>query len=68
MDFIRLLLESKHPIIGVEYNTIIIKVDKLIKYIYLIPIRTNILAPETADIIIDKVVLQHGILRKIMLD
>ena len=37
MDFIVKLLKSKEPIIGALYNSILVIIDKLIKYAYYIP-------------------------------
>jgi hypothetical protein len=36
LDFVVKLLLSKDPIIGVEYDSILVVTDRLIKYIYMI--------------------------------
>jgi hypothetical protein len=39
---------------------IMVIVNRLTKYVYFEPIITNIIAPETAKIFMEKIIIQHG--------
>jgi hypothetical protein len=45
---------------GKDFNIIMVIVNRLTKYTYFEPITTNTMAPETAKIFIEKIIIQHG--------
>jgi hypothetical protein len=45
---------------GKDFNIIMIMVNRLIKYAYFEPITTNTIAPETAKIFMEKIIIQYG--------
>jgi hypothetical protein len=45
---------------GKDFDIIMVMVNKLIKYIYFEPIITSTIAPETAKIFIEKIIMQYG--------
>ena len=67
-DFIIKLLKSRDPIIGQDYNAILVIVDKLIKWGYFIVCIEEILAEDIAKIYIKEVFVRHGALSKIILN
>jgi hypothetical protein len=44
---------------GKDFNIIIIIVNRLTKYAYFEPTTINIMAPETAKIFIEKIIIQY---------
>ena len=56
MDFITKLLKSKDPIILIMYNSIIIVVDRLIKYIYFIPLKEMYDVEQLRYLYIDRII------------
>ena len=62
------LLKLKDPIIGQEYNSIFIIVDKFTKQGYFIAYIKEILAENMAQTYIKEVFLRHRALTKIILD
>jgi len=62
------LLKLKDPIIGQDYNAILVIVDKLIKWGYFIACIEEISAEDIARIYIKEVFVRHGALDKIILD
>jgi len=67
-DFIVKLLKLKDPIIGQEYNSILVIVDKATKWGYFILCIKEMLAEDLVEIYIKEVFIQHGVLVKIILD
>jgi hypothetical protein len=45
---------------GKDFDIIMVMVNRLIKYAYFELIITNITAPETAKIFMEKIITQHG--------
>jgi len=62
------LLRLRDPIIGQDYNAILVIVNKLIKWGYFIVYTEEILAEDVAKIYIKEVFIRHGVLDKIILD
>jgi hypothetical protein len=60
MDFITKLLLSKELTTGVKYNSILIVVDRLTKWVYFIPYKETWLAEQLADIVLRYITLVHG--------
>ena len=65
MDFIIKLLKLENISIEVKYNSILIVVDKFIKYIYLIFCNKKFTVKQTVYIVLDKVIKYHRILKNI---
>ena len=62
------MLKLKDPITGVEYNVILIIVDKYTKWGYFIIYIEAITAKDLARIYIKEVFIRHKLLVKIILD
>jgi len=62
------LLKLKDPIIGQDYNAILVIVDKLIKWGYFIACIEEILVEDVAKIYIKEVFIKYRVLSKIILD
>jgi hypothetical protein len=45
---------------GKDFDMIMVMVNRLTKYAYFEPITTNAIAPETAKIFMEKIIIQHG--------
>ena len=67
-DFIVKLLKLKDFIIGQEYNTIFIIVDKFIKQGYFIAYIKEVLVKDIAQVYIKKVFAKYRVLNKIILN
>jgi hypothetical protein len=67
-DFITKLLESKKLISNAQYDSILIITDRLTKFSYFLPYRESSIAEELAYIFLRRIVANHGLLRKIILD
>ena len=61
MDFIVKLLKSKDPTTKEEYDTILVLVDRLTKYSYLIPFKEKYTAEQLGFIILDRLIRYYGI-------
>jgi hypothetical protein len=57
MDFMGALPKLTKETRGKDFNMIIIMVNKLTKYAYFEPIITSIIAPETAKIFMEKIIV-----------
>jgi hypothetical protein len=57
MDFIGALPKSTKETKGKDFNMIMVMVNRLIKYAYFEPITINTMAPETAKIFIEKIIV-----------
>ena len=62
------MLKLRDPIIGQDYNIILVIVDKLIKWGYFIACIEEILVKDVAKIYIKKVFIKYRALSKIILD
>jgi hypothetical protein len=60
IDFMGALPKSTKEIRGKDFNIIMVMVNRLIKYAYFKLITTNIIAPETVKIFMEKIIIQHG--------
>ena len=67
-DFIVKLLKLKNPIIGQEYNSIFIIIDKFIKWGYFIAYIKEILVKDIAQVYIKEVFLKYKVPDKIILN
>ena len=67
-DFITKLLESKKLISNAQYDSILIITDRLTKFSYFLPYRESSTAKELAYIFLRRIVANHGLPRKIILD
>ena len=62
------LLKLKDPIIGQEYNSIFIIIDKFTKWKYFIVYIKEILVEDIVQVYIKEVFLRYRVLDKIILD
>ena len=62
------MLKLRDPIIGQDYNAILVIVDKLTKWGYFIACIEEILAEDVARIYIKEVFIRYRALSKIILD
>jgi len=62
------LLKLRDPIIGQDYNIILVIVNKLIKWGYFIAYIEEILAEDVARIYIKEVFIKYKALSKVILD
>ena len=62
------LLKLKDPTIGIEYNVILVVVDKCTKWGYFIIYIEGIIVEELAGIYTKEVFVRHGVLEKIISD
>src|SRR6266571_8070377 len=67
-DFIVKLLRSKDLVMGQEYNSILVIVDKATKWGYFILCIKEMLAKDLLKVYIKEVFTQHGVPMKIILD
>ena len=67
-DFIIKLLKLKDLVIGQEYDSILVIVDKLTKWGYFILCTKEILAKDLSEIYVKKVFIRHGTPIKIISD
>ena len=68
LDFITKLLLSKEPLIGIVYDSILVIVDSLTKFIYLELYREASTIEDLVYIFNKVVIIRHSILDKLMLD
>ncbi len=68
MDFVVKLPESKDLVIGNTFNSIMVIIDKLIKYIIMIPYKEIYKAYQLGFILLDKLIRDHGIPESITSD
>ena len=68
MDFIVKLLRSEDVSIEVKYNSILVIVNKLIKYIHLILYNKKFTVKQTIYVVLDRVIRYHRILESIISD
>jgi hypothetical protein len=55
------LLISIDPITGVKYNNILIIVDRLTKYVIIIPIQKDIIVEKFAYVLLNRLFRNYGI-------
>jgi transposase InsO family protein len=68
MDFITKLLLSEEPLIGIYYNSIIVIVDRLIKFLYYLPYRESTDAEELSYIFYRNIVSIYRLPKEILSD
>jgi len=68
LDFITKLFLSTNPIIGIEYDAIMVITNKLTKYAYFIPWKTTATAENIAYKILEVIVANYGMPDEIILD
>ena len=68
MDFIMKLPKSEDIIIRIKYDSILVVVNKLTKYIYLIPYNKEFTIKQTAYVILDRVIRYYGISESVTSD
>jgi hypothetical protein len=68
LDFITKLLLSKEPLTGISYDSILVIVDRLTKYVHLMLYREALIAEDLAYVFNKTIIAEHGILDKIILD
>ena len=68
LDFIVKLPPSKEPLTGISYDSILVVVDKLTKYVHLEPFQEAATAEELAYIFVKRIVAQHGTPSQIISD
>ena len=62
------MLLLKEPIIGTEYDAILVVIDRLTKYAYFIPYLKVSTAEELAYIFLKYIISNYKLLKKIILD
>jgi hypothetical protein len=67
-DFITKLPESKKSISNAQHDFILVITDRLTKFGYFLPYRESSIAKELAYIFLRRIVANHGLLKKIILD
>jgi hypothetical protein len=67
-DFIIKLPELKKLISNAQYDSILVIIDRLTKFGYFLPYRESSTAKELAYIFFRRIIANHGLLRKIILD
>jgi hypothetical protein len=67
-DFITKLPESKEPISNAQHNSILVITDRLTKFDYFLLYRESSTAEELAYIFFRRIVANHELLKKIILD
>jgi hypothetical protein len=68
LDFVVKLLLLRDPIIGIKYNFILVVIDRLIKYTYIVPYLKANIAEDLAYIFLRVIVVNHSVLEKIISD
>jgi Reverse transcriptase (RNA-dependent DNA polymerase)/RNase H-like domain found in reverse transcriptase/Integrase zinc binding domain/Chromo (CHRromatin Organisation MOdifier) domain/gag-polyprotein putative aspartyl protease len=68
MDFVTGIPKSKDPVTGIKYDSILVIVCRLTKYIELIPCMKTTTAKELAFLILDRLIRHHGIPKTIISD
>ena len=68
MDFIVKLLPSKELLTGVIYNSILVIVDRLTKFVYFVLYLEASTAEQLVDTILRIVVVQYGMLEEFLTD
>jgi hypothetical protein len=66
LDFIVKLLLSKEALIGVTYNLILVVIDRLIKYVYFISYKEELIVEELIYIFNRNIIANYGILKEII--
>ena len=67
-DFVVKLPLSKEPITGIEYDSILVIVDRLTKYAYMLPFSESCTAEELAYAFLKTIVANHGTPEEIISD
>ena len=68
MDFIVKLPLAKDTIINIKYNSILVVVDRLMKYAHFIPWKEKRNAKDLAKVILKEIIANHGIPQNIISD
>ena len=68
LDFIVKLPKSKEPLTGVEYDSILVVVEYLTKYTYLLPYKEAAKAEDLAYVFLKTIISQHGTPEEIVSD
>ena len=68
MDFVVKLLKSKDPVTGDTFNSIIVIINKLIKYTIIIPYKETYKVYQLGFILLDKLIKDYGIPESITSD
>ena len=68
MDFIIKLPKSKDPTTQIQYDSILIIVDKLTKYSHIIPFQEKFSAEQLEYVILNKLIRYQGISKSITSD
>ena len=68
MNFIVKLPRLENISTGIRYDNILVVVDKLIKYVYLISCKEDFIAKQIACVVLDRVIRYHGIPENITSD
>lgn len=68
MDFITQLPKSKDPCTHEDYTAILVIVDRLTKYTIMVPCKEDISAPKLGFLLVDRLIRDHGIPKRIVSD
>ncbi|PSN68632.1 hypothetical protein BS50DRAFT_491075, partial [Corynespora cassiicola Philippines] len=62
IDFVTRLLTSYNPVFKILYNTILVVIDRFIKYVEIILFKDNYTALKLVQVILNRVVRYYGLL------
>lgn len=68
MDFVTGLPKSRDPATGVDYDAILVIVDRFTKYVEVIPCKKECTADQLGYLLLDRLVRHHGIPKTIISD
>ena len=60
MDFITKLPKSKNPLTDQPYDAILVMVNRLTKYAYMVPLKEAYNAEQLGYIVLDRLIRYHG--------
>jgi len=66
MNFIIKLLKSTNLAIEDKYNSILVIIDKLIKYLYIIACKEKFIAKQLRYIVLNQLIRYHNILKELI--
>lgn len=68
LDFITKLLKSTEPLTGVEYDSILVIVDRLTKYAHLLPYLESSNVEDLVYTLVRNIISQHGTPEEVISD
>ena len=68
IDFIVKLLKLAYPVTKEKYDLILVVVDRLTKYLLIIPFKESYNAEQLGFVLLDTLIRDHGLPKSIILD